>query len=406
MSFFKKLLSSSYRRAVAAEGAGRYSEAAENYLLAGERAHVARMHRMAARAETDPYAKVEAYRRSLDFLEQSELEPEEIEFARGQIGEELARAMVELVDTAGFMDRRDRALLEEAASIFMEREAFDDAGEAFVRLGFVGRAADAFKAAGNIVRMEEMFAVAEEQDLGEAAFDRAWDAYEFAVRASDPLGIVEALTRCVELRPHDAALAARLARSTARIPQAHRLTLTAGRESLVLVGGDVVRIGREDENQIMLPDPDVSRSHASIHRLSAGFELRDEGSRSGTWLGEESVEQAARIPTAGSILLGRGVELAYELRESASFAHFEVVRGAGKGSRYLWAGEFVTSGVPPAEPPWLPPGLAFIFQRGYWHVDADRSDGIVMIDGSSIQGQRLLLREQELVFGGAALLVA
>jgi hypothetical protein len=406
VGFFKKLFSGSYRKAVAAEGAGRYREAAENYALAGERAHVARMHRLAARSESDPYARVDAYRKSLDFLEQSELEPENMLLARSQIREELARALVDLVDTAGFMDRRDRAWLEEAAAIFQEQEAFDDAGEAFVRLGFVGRAADAFKAAGNIRRMEEMFAVADRQDLGEAAFDRAWDAYEFAIRADDPLGIVEALTRCVELRPQDASLAAQLARGKASIPEAFRIRLVASEGALSLVGGELLRIGRDDDNQLILPDPDVSRSHASIQRTGGGFELRDEGSRSGTWSGEEPVTTAVAIPTTGVIRLGRTVLLEYRLGSEARPSCIEVAKGHGKGERILWAGDFVSTGVPPDEPPWLPAGLAFTFLRGFWHVDADRSDGIVMLDGSSVSGVRLLLREQELAFEGVAMRIA
>lgn len=406
VGFFKRILSGSYRRAVAAEGAGRYRDAAEQYALAGEYAHVARMHRMAARATADPYARVEAYRTCLDFLERAEIEVEDFEFARGQIREELARALVELVDTAGFMDRRDRAVLDEAAAIFLEREAFDDAGEAYVRLGFLGRAAEAFKASGNIPRMEEMFAIAEEQDLGEAAFDRAWDAYEFGVRAVDPLGIVEALTRCVELRPQDAALSGRLARARERLPDGARVGLVCGHESVSLVGGDVLRIGRDDDNQIMLPDPDVSRTHASIHRTAAGYALRDEGSRSGTWLGQAQVHDTIELPAEGTIGVGRGVALDFCLRGDGSASPVVVARGHAKGARFLWAGDFLTTGQPPDEPAWLPAGLAFCFVRGFWHVDAARSDGVVMLDGVSIDRARLLLREQELHFAGVTMRVS
>jgi hypothetical protein len=45
----------------------------------------------------------------------------------------------------------------------------------------------------------------------------------------------------------------------------------------------VIAIGRSDANAIMLPDdPSVSRAHALLERLPAGWAIRDLGSRNGT----------------------------------------------------------------------------------------------------------------------------
>ncbi|MFQ5612483.1 MAG: FHA domain-containing protein [Anaerolineae bacterium] len=49
--------------------------------------------------------------------------------------------------------------------------------------------------------------------------------------------------------------------------------------------GAVVRLGREMDNDIALPDPRVSRHHAQIRRGEHGLEIRDVGSANGTMIG-------------------------------------------------------------------------------------------------------------------------
>ncbi len=64
----------------------------------------------------------------------------------------------------------------------------------------------------------------------------------------------------------------------------------------VAIEGDRVAIGRDDSNDVVLADPNVSRFHAEVLRVGDGFEIRDPGSRNGTRVDGEIVERAALTP--------------------------------------------------------------------------------------------------------------
>src|SRR5262249_61085396 len=62
VTFFKRMFSADFRRAVAAEAAGDYAEAARAYALAGERVKVAEMHLLRAERAPSPPAKLHQLR--------------------------------------------------------------------------------------------------------------------------------------------------------------------------------------------------------------------------------------------------------------------------------------------------------------------------------------------------------
>ncbi len=405
MSFFKKLFSSHYRSAVALEGAGQYQEAARHYMLAGERHEVARMHWLAARDQKDPYGRVDALRKALDFMD----EPEDHEslMMLQTVRRKLADSLVELVEYSGMMDRRDRGLLEEASNIYLEQEAHNEAGECFARLGYLNRAAEAFKTSGNIGRMEEMFKRVEAIDVSEAAFDRAWDAYEFARLAGDPIGAVDALARGVELRPHDASMMATLQNLKERIPRTGRWTLQGpGMGTWVLVGGESLGVGREEDNELLLMEPGVSRQHARIFLGGSGPAIEDLNSSHGTFVDGRPVAGAVTLAEHGSLRVGKDATLSYRFRPGLQPpCVFTVSSGHLKGQRFTWTPRVKTCGIPPDEPEWVPPGLALDFRRGHWHVIPEESDGPVQIDGKTLTTPTLLRLRDELVFAGVTLRV-
>lgn len=55
--------------------------------------------------------------------------------------------------------------------------------------------------------------------------------------------------------------------------------------------GARLRIGRAEENDLVLPDPRVSRFHAEIERGPRGYVLRDLGSTNGTLVGERRIRE-------------------------------------------------------------------------------------------------------------------
>jgi pSer/pThr/pTyr-binding forkhead associated (FHA) protein len=68
--------------------------------------------------------------------------------------------------------------------------------------------------------------------------------------------------------------------------------LDAGGRQLALRPGSLIRIGRAQDNDIVVADASVSRHHASIEYRNEGFLLRDLGSQNGTWVGDQRVTEA------------------------------------------------------------------------------------------------------------------
>jgi len=60
--------------------------------------------------------------------------------------------------------------------------------------------------------------------------------------------------------------------------------------------GEEVRIGRGPENDIRLPDPSVSRTHAVVEREALGWVVRDLGSTNGTRYNGDRVQRATLAP--------------------------------------------------------------------------------------------------------------
>lgn len=70
-------------------------------------------------------------------------------------------------------------------------------------------------------------------------------------------------------------------------------------------------IGREPDCDIVIPDRQVSRAHARLHRVEGGFELEDLGSKNGTHLNGLPVEGRTRLQDGDLIQVALVARLAY-----------------------------------------------------------------------------------------------
>jgi hypothetical protein len=84
------------------------------------------------------------------------------------------------------------------------------------------------------------------------------------------------------------------------------LTITggSGRGRRFLFGALEVTIGRAPENDLLLVEPGVSRSHARIRAEGPGHVLVDEGSRNGTALNGTPIRGAAALSPGDRIAIG------------------------------------------------------------------------------------------------------
>jgi pSer/pThr/pTyr-binding forkhead associated (FHA) protein len=67
---------------------------------------------------------------------------------------------------------------------------------------------------------------------------------------------------------------------------------------------DEVTLGRAGDCAMSVDDELLSRHHATIVRLADGFELRDLGSRNGTWLNGHPLREPTRLDDGDRIRLG------------------------------------------------------------------------------------------------------
>lgn len=98
-----------------------------------------------------------------------------------------------------------------------------------------------------------------------------------------------------------------------------------------------LRIGRAPDNDVVLPDPNVSRQHVVIWATPRGSFLRDLGSQNGTFLGDRRVGNGPEvIPRGGRVRVGT-TELVVEARGAGA--------AGGSGGRSAWQVALLVAGT-------------------------------------------------------------
>jgi hypothetical protein len=87
---------------------------------------------------------------------------------------------------------------------------------------------------------------------------------------------------------------------------------------------EMVMIGRDVANTVVIPDSEISRQHARLTRSPAGYVLEDLGSTNGTFVNGERIS-AARVLNPGDLIaFGETVTLTYDAvapEAAATVAH-------------------------------------------------------------------------------------
>jgi pSer/pThr/pTyr-binding forkhead associated (FHA) protein len=94
---------------------------------------------------------------------------------------------------------------------------------------------------------------------------------------------------------------------------------------------DIVTLGRDITNDIVINDPEVSRHHMRLTRGAGGFTVEDLGSTNGTFINGQRLTGARPLRPGDMIGLGETVTLAYEMSAVAPEAGIEPQGGTVVG---------------------------------------------------------------------------
>lgn len=81
---------------------------------------------------------------------------------------------------------------------------------------------------------------------------------------------------------------------------------------------DIITLGRDITNDIVINDPEVSRHHTRMTRGAGGYTLEDLGSTNGTFINGQRLTGARPLSSGDLVSLGETVTLAYESTLPAS----------------------------------------------------------------------------------------
>jgi len=344
MSFFKRLLSPTYRRALEAEARGDHDGAARAYALAGEREKVAEMNLLRAEASTTRKDEVDALRAACQWAAAA------TEAGR-KARRRLADALRALAAAAAVPGEPSRLQWKEAAALFAEIGLHGEEGECLEALGEDAAASRAFGAAGLIERMEQALARDEQRDRKGRRLREAFDEYQLEMAAGDRELALSALRLCIELsdakgdyrRLCEQLEARRIASGVVKVTVS-RGEAAGAQQPVTVVGLTTVRIGREPAAELPLRGNGVSRWHAEVVWKAAageheagegGWWVRDAGSRNGTRIAGARIEGELPVVGEGSFELGDDSEITWH--EAGSVLRLEVRRGMDRG-RVLVAG--------------------------------------------------------------------
>ncbi|MSP58876.1 MAG: FHA domain-containing protein [Myxococcales bacterium] len=327
MAFFKRVFSADFRRALAAEAAGDYGDAARAYALSGERHKVGEMHLLAAERAGGHEARLAELRAAVRWSDGGQDVDRDVR-------RRVARAMLLLVRASGVISESDRAVLREAAALFTAADDLAGAGECHELAGDEREAADSYQRAGEVDRLEAVLARDEKRRRKDTLLSEGFEDYQRWLAAGERDRALAALRGCMEVSP--VGEYARLIESLeARRLTASRVTLRIGAERATYVGAFPLGLGREGSCEVALRDGGISRRHAEILEAGGRFRVRDCASKNGTFLAGCAVGGELPLDQEGE--LGLGELCGIRFRVESGVLTLTVARGLDRGLKVIAA---------------------------------------------------------------------
>jgi hypothetical protein len=394
VSFFRRVFSSDYRAAVAAEAAGNVDLAAERYALAGEHEGAVRMHlARAARAGTRQ-AEVAALRDALRWAGEDPL-------LTKQASRALGRALWESIRAEGIATERDRTKVREAAQMLVAGDDHTTAGEALEAIGDHQAAALAYSAGGLVERMEQALTKDDAKYMRARDEADAFAGYQTHMRVGRRDDARAELVRAIASTEQAGEYRRMLDQLDTALLTAGRVELKRrGKPAIVACAAPKIVIGRDQLCDLALRTGGVSRQHAEIEVSADAFQLRDLDSRNGTSVA--GLPLVGRVPLVGTGTFGLGEECTIEFDASPALLVLRISNGIDRGAALIAAHDGARIDLAP-----LGLSLDVTFHKGRPMLGRGTSKEVTFNDEplgdlrvQLIRGDRLVVDGDEIDVGG------
>ncbi len=356
VTFFRRLFSADYRRAVAAEAAGNLETAADCYAAVGDAEGAVRMHLLRATRAGSRALEVAALRDALHAAGDDRA-------LRAVPSARLGTARLPGLAAAGSATARDRDRVREAATLLLAGGEHQRAGDAFTRIDDHVAAADAFSAGGHVELMEA--ARARVADGPPRARDEqdAFASYQTNLSIGRRDEARADLLRCIGQVAAGAEYRRLLDTLEAKLITAGRVELLVrGRQPLVVCSVKRIVLGRDALCDLTLRSGGVSRQHAEIelHADPVRYSLHDLGSRNGTTVGGLPVAGHLPLSGDGKFSLGDQCTVEYDFPGApGDVLRLRILSGLDRGALLLAAPEQT-----PVDLALVELGVAITFRHG------------------------------------------
>ena len=347
MSFLRRMFSSDYRKAIKAEAAGDYLEAAKYFALAEKPEKVAEMHlaraeRLADHSDNLPQPDIaqinieeQQHKEQINSLRQCLRFAPEGSAAEIRAYQQLGTLYQNSSQAAGIGSERSHQFMVLAAENFAKAQRWKEAGDCYLTIGDNDKAAETFATGGLLDELEPLLAARELVQESDRRLRDAFKDYEFHFGAGQRSEAEADLHRCVEFATDKGDYRALLDRQRDRKLTRRRLRLKWDQDEGHFLGAPPLTLGRERTCAVVARGASVSRRHAILEFTEdRQLALRDNDSRNGTLLGGMPIANMITLAESAEVGLGESSSLRISIiRTSPLLLAIEVIAGLDVGSR-------------------------------------------------------------------------
>lgn len=303
MNFLKK---SSIQKAIREEAKGNYKQAAAFYSKAEEFEKVGEMHELLGDLANTFSSKIREYRQALRWYTQPEhLEP-------------LARKLAETMETEIRADEKvspiESRRLPAVAEYYALAKQWKKAGELYEEMGMFEKATEMYIQGGEVEQVEQISVRKEDRFHRSYSAQQLYDEAETAYHCGQRDKAHHLLKQCLALDPKFGKARGLFDKLTRAFQAAgrRRVYISGEEQEYVLFAKQVMTLGRQEDNDIVLNQHDVSRHHARIGFQGQRCLIEDLRSSNGTRINGLRLQKTASIHSQD--MIGLGLNLQFETR--------------------------------------------------------------------------------------------